>query len=116
MIGNALRIRSGLFKWPRCPRFPSRNMTFRKTILLFTCLLALVVLPGCDRDQKAAFAANAAPKTVDEHFAIRVGNRTVSMQVAALSEEMQKGLMHRLSLGEDEGMIFVFDTPQRMSF
>src|SRR5438552_2126608 len=38
------------------------------------------------------------------------------MQLAVRDEEMQRGLMERRDLGENDGMLFVYDHPQQMSF
>ena len=76
-------------------------------------LLGLSLLSGCGR---ADTAKVATPKTVDDRFAIKVGERTVQMQVAALPAELQKGLMFRKTMGEDEGMLFVFTVPQPQGF
>jgi uncharacterized membrane protein (UPF0127 family) len=61
-------------------------------------------------------AKNAGRKSVDDRFAIKVGERTVQAQIAALPAELQKGLMFRKSMGKDEGMIFVFTAPQQQGF
>lgn len=45
-----------------------------------------------------------------------VDNKIVDVEVAATHEERQKGLMERDHLGEDSGMIFVFDIERRVSF
>ena len=90
-------------------------MFSRLTTLYFTGVIALAALVGCDRNQTAP-VASAETKTIDDRFAIKVGERTVSMQVAARPDEMQKGLMYRKAMGAEEGMIFVFEKPQRMSF
>lgn len=79
--------------------------------LLLAALLA-VSLAACG--EKAAAAKS--PKTVNDHFPIKIGERTVRMQIAALPPEMQRGLMFRQSLGCDEGMLFVFPRAERMSF
>lgn len=59
---------------------------------------------------------NADPKSADDRFAIKVGDRTVQMQIAALPAELQKGLMFRKTMGGDEGMLFVFTSPQPQGF
>ncbi len=61
-------------------------------------------------------ANNAPPKTVADRFTIKIGDRTVQLQIAALPAELQKGLMFRKTMGEDEGMLFVFTTPQPQGF
>ena len=76
-------------------------------------LLGLMLLSGCGR---ADTAKDVAPKTVDDRFAIKVGERVVQMQIAALPAELQKGLMFRKTMGEDEGMLFVFAVPQPQGF
>jgi hypothetical protein len=82
---------------------------------LLRCLAfaAAILLTACGGSDAAK---NAVPKTVDDRFPIRIGDRTVQMQVAALPPEMEKGLMFRTTMGEDEGMIFIFTHPQQMGF
>jgi hypothetical protein len=71
----------------------------------------IVLLTACGKE-----APPAEPKSIEERFAIKLGVRTVSLQVALHPEETQKGLMFRRSLAPDEGMLFVFDRPQQLSF
>lgn len=74
---------------------------------------------ACSQSERA-LAARAdkvtAPKTVSDYFAIKVGDKTVRMQLAVLGAEMQRGLMGRRDLGRDDGMIFVYEKPQQMTF
>jgi hypothetical protein len=82
---------------------------------------ALALLAGCGADKPAAPAASAvAPaataKTWLDFFPIQVGDRTVRMQLAVRPAEMQQGLMERRDLGRDDGMIFVYEKPQPLSF
>ncbi|MDB6165192.1 MAG: hypothetical protein JWQ83_332 [Lacunisphaera sp.] len=86
----------------------SRSRWFRSV-----ALVALVLLTACGGSDAAK---NDAPKTVDDRFPIKVGERTVQMQIAALSAEQQKGLMFRKTMGADEGMLFVFTAPQPQGF
>lgn len=80
---------------------------------LISGLVGLTLLTACGGSEAAK---NAAPKTVDDRFAIKIGDRTVSLQIAALPAELQKGLMFRKTMGEDEGMLFVFTRPQPQGF
>ena len=77
-----------------------------------------LVLVACGKDTPAAAAAPAAsaPKTVADYFPIKVGDKTVRMQLAVRNDEMQRGLMERRDLGRDDGMIFVYEKPQQMGF
>ncbi len=76
-------------------------------------LLVALALAGCSRATPPADAGN---KTVEDWFAIKVGDRTVQMQLAVRAEEQQKGLMFRPAMAADAGMLFVFDRPQPMGF
>lgn len=69
--------------------------------------------PGCAR---SAPAAAAAVQPAEAWFPLRLGERTVRVQLAVRPEEQQRGLMFRRALGEDEGMLFVFARPQPMGF
>jgi uncharacterized protein len=55
-------------------------------------------------------------KSGSDFFPIGVGGKVVRMQLAVRPAEMQRGLMERRDLGRDDGMIFVYDTPQALQF
>ena len=74
-------------------------------------MLTLAVA-GCGSKEPAA----AAPKTVSDYFAIKVGGQTVRMQLAVLPLEMERGLMERRDLTPDQGMLFVYRSTQQMTF
>ncbi len=76
-------------------------------------LLLSLSLSGCGQSEPAEVVT---PKTVADYFEIRVGERPVQMQLALQQSEMQHGLMARLELAPDSGMLFVYLKPQRMSF
>ncbi len=84
----------------------------RKFLPLFAAAF-LVLLAACGNDAKKA---EAATKSVDERFPIKVGERVVQMQVALSGGETQKGLMFVKSMAESDGMIFIFPRPQPMAF
>ena len=82
-------------------------------VSLVGCGLALLLAAGCGAKAPEPVAA---VKTVSDFFPIQVGDRTVRMQLAVLPQEMERGLMERRDLAADQGMIFVYRTPQQMSF
>lgn len=76
-------------------------------------------LVSCAREQPAGAGGggrSAPVKSVLDFFPIKVGERVVRMQLAVRPAEMQRGLMERRDLGRDDGMLFIYDRPQQMSF
>ena len=47
---------------------------------------------------------------------ISIHNKQYTVEVVETEEEKQKGLQGKESLKEDEGMLFIFDPPQRVDF
>ena len=88
-------------------------MFSRFSLVTTFATLALAMLTACGGDDAAK---NAALKTAQDYFPIKIGARTVKMQVAALPAEVQQGLMFRKTMASDEGMLFVFTAPQQMGF
>ncbi len=80
---------------------------------LVSGLFIFALMSGCGRAEPGKATA---VKSVDDRFAVKVGDRTVQVQVAALPDELQKGLMFRQTMRPDEGMLFVFGRPQQQSF
>ncbi|AWI10502.1 hypothetical protein CKA38_04010 [Ereboglobus luteus] len=80
---------------------------------------ATLFLATSCKDGKTA-AAPKAIKSASEYFTISVGDQPVRMQLAVEQpnnmRELSRGLMGRRDLAEDQGMIFVYQYPQRMGF
>jgi uncharacterized membrane protein (UPF0127 family) len=85
--------------------------SLRRFLPLFAFSL-FALLAACGNDAKKTEVA----KSVDDRFPIKIGDQVVQMQVAALPNEMEKGLMFVKAMGENDGMIFVFSAPQPMGF
>ena len=77
-------------------------------------VLALLFVTGCGRSD--APREHVAPKTAADYFVIPVGGKPVRLQLAVKPREMERGLMERRDLKADEGMLFVYERPQPMSF
>ena len=95
-----------------------RRNTGVRAVLALGTVAAVLLLAACARDKAAAMLATATvtKKTIADHFPIKVGGKLVRMQLAVRPAEMQRGLMERRDLGVNDGMIFVYDKPQQMSF
>src|SRR5579872_1195600 len=66
----------------------------------------------------AAQAASSAPGLPVETITIdtKTGPHAFSVEVAADDESREKGLMYRMTMAPDAGMLFDFHTPQPVSF
>ena len=84
--------------------------------LKFLMFLLLPLLAGCEGGRKVADAPARAPEDIEVRYTVAVGGREVQMQLAVRPGELQRGLMGRAGLQPDEGMLFLFARPQRMSF
>ena len=51
-----------------------------------------------------------------EKVKISVEDKEYTVEIAKTEEERAKGLQNRKSLGDSEGMLFVFDKPQTVGF
>ncbi len=87
---------------------PVSAATWWRALLVAT----LIAAAGCQRADPAA----ATPKSVADYFDIKVGGQVAHLQLAVTEPEMEHGLMERRDLGPDQGMLFVYARPQRMSF
>lgn len=70
-------------------------------------------LTGCARTEPVA---ERPARTSAHFFEVRVGDKIARIQIAVRENEMQRGLMERRDLGPDDGMLFVYEHPQQMSF
>jgi len=85
------------------------NSSFRLKKFLF---LTLVIL-------NAGFAACASQKLETAVLSIERANAgpvEITVELARTDEEKAQGLMHRKKLPDGEGMIFIYDRDQQMSF
>jgi uncharacterized membrane protein (UPF0127 family) len=67
---------------------------------------------GCQPEQDV----QQEPATAQTYFPIAIGDQALQLQLALNSAEQQKGLMHRDSLHEDHGMLFLFKQPEPRGF
>jgi uncharacterized membrane protein (UPF0127 family) len=49
-------------------------------------------------------------------ISVRIGGVPFRLEVARTEEQKARGLMHRRSLGEREGMLFVYEADEHLSF
>lgn len=76
----------------------------RGTVL--SCALALAL----------ASCTDGPPPLKLEKADLLVNGRSIRAECARGRDEQERGLMYRRSLGEDEGMLFIYDSPRILSF
>lgn len=91
------------------PEFAAFHAMQHLSRLAVPLLAALLLLTGCP--------AGTTDLVNDQtRFELRLGNVLFLARIAATPEQQSKGLMHLVTLPENEGMLFVFNQPDRRSF
>lgn len=75
-------------------------------------LLAILFLTACDD----ASNSPESGKTMETWFPLSVGGSPIEAQLAVSLAEKRKGLMYRQELPAERGMLFIYPTPQRVTF
>jgi len=81
------------------------------TLLIFFSLFVLLL--GCNRQDSSYIITSLGP---DHYFDIAIGDKLIRLQLAIEAEELSHGLMYRKNMSENQGMIFLYTKPQKMSF
>ncbi|MBI5595028.1 MAG: DUF192 domain-containing protein [Elusimicrobia bacterium] len=90
-------------------------------------LCAVLLLSGCrgpqapdeGRPVPGAELAVPVPKAAPGPVAVRVSfpdGSSIAAEAADSPEERERGLMDRLKMGPDDGMLFIFDAEQQLGF
>jgi uncharacterized membrane protein (UPF0127 family) len=95
-----------------------------KRLLLVGMLITLVPLPaGCDSGTPSPRASGGADPDLPQRAQSRLptlklwlGAEEIAAEIARTPDQIQTGMMFRTSLGEREGMLFVFPRPRQQSF
>lgn len=77
------------------------------------CFLSLVGI-GCDKSNGKSHSNGGQPKLPAK--TLQIGEHSLATEIADTPQTMRLGLMFRSSLGENEGMLFVFPEPRQASF
>lgn len=90
--------------------------TLRSRILVIAALLAISAAALSCSAQQAPGAETDKPNPTLKKVTLVSGQTQVVVEVAATETERNRGLMFRKTLADGKGMLFVFDTDQRVSF
>jgi uncharacterized membrane protein (UPF0127 family) len=83
----------------------------RKLLCLLGPIL-LTLLTACQKESDV----QPDPLGPDAWLPLKVGNVSLESQIVLTQSEQRKGLMHRDTLGENQGMLFPYQSPRRLSF
>jgi len=90
-----------------------RTITWQDTRLaacgVFILSLLLLAQSGCARNR------GPQPQSLPKAN-ITIGERSIAVEIANTPEQRAIGMMYRRKLGPDEGMLFVFERDQNLSF
>jgi hypothetical protein len=111
----------GGFFFPRiramiCPMNYGKKGTPRRRILAIAALLAISAAAFSCSAQKAPGAETDKPNATLKKVTLAAGQTQVVVEVADTESERNRGLMFRKTLADGKGMLFVFETDQRVSF
>lgn len=91
-----------------------KNQKHIHILLAFSALLLISALGGCRQEQAPA---PVPPKEYRPgKVQLYMGNALLWVEVAEDEDTRTKGLMYRRQMPQDEGMLFVFEYPQPLSF
>ncbi|WOO42620.1 DUF192 domain-containing protein [Rubellicoccus peritrichatus] len=76
----------------------------------------IFVFAGCGDKAATAKPESVTVEPASAWFPVTVGDQSIKVQLALTDDEKQRGLMHRTGLAENEGMLFLFETPRKQSF
>lgn len=88
-------------------------MEFTKTIKL-TCAI-FFILQGC-KESTLENELRSSTEPNDQFYKLQLAEVLLKVEVAALANEREKGLMFRETMGLQEGMLFIFQTGTEQSF
>jgi len=95
------------------PGFPIYSPAMRSSIDIFLAAFLALSLASCSGDKKAV---TDSPNPILASASIKVGPARLLAEIARTETERERGLMHRSSLAEGKGMLFVFDKDDRLAF
>jgi len=88
---------------------------FKSLFLPLIAVAGFIVFVGLLTQGKLEFLTSRMP--TDSNFKIiKVNNTEIKIEVAKTNEEKSKGLSNRESLGEKNGMVFIFDKGSMPTF
>jgi uncharacterized protein len=91
----------------------SRRRRARAHGLRALLVASLLCLVACGAEKKAV---SDSPNPTLASASIEVGPARILAEVARTETERERGLMHRSSLAEGKGMLFIFDRDERLAF
>ncbi|EDY84772.1 hypothetical protein VDG1235_4405 [Verrucomicrobiia bacterium DG1235] len=93
---------------PQLAKDFANSMKAKLTPFLYLLFCGLAALLSSCKDTPAKNEAGP--------FQLSLGDKTLTIELALTQSEQRKGLMGREGIADDHGMLFVYTSPQRMSY
>jgi uncharacterized membrane protein (UPF0127 family) len=81
-------------------------------LIPFLPLFLMALLCGCGPES----GTGTDPLDVDAYLPLKIREIELEAQIVLTQAEQSKGLMYRDTLGENQGMLFPYPSPRRLSF
>lgn len=97
---------------------PFQEQSYRLARALLLSLLAVGALCGCNDSPTPPPAEAPTEPEADSfrRYELRLGDQRIHAELATNRADQMRGLMHRESMPEDAGMLFVFERPRAQTF
>lgn len=88
----------------------------RRRLFAFVLAVGLLAGAGCREPRPARPPATGAAESRPGRTPVMIGRARLWVEIVDDEAARAQGLMHRRELPDDEGMLFVFERPQPLSF
>ncbi len=89
----------------------------KQLLLLFTLLVVtIVVAAGLQKGSFRFFTNSLSQQTKPEENKMKIGEKTLTVEIADSAQEHEEGLSGRNSLNKDHGMLFVMTKDSKPTF
>lgn len=87
-----------------------------KLLLFHVIKIALVILYCSTNNASLALAQSESSQPFFRKVALTVASKKIMVELAETPEQRAFGLMYRKTLGENDGMLFIFESEESLAF
>jgi uncharacterized membrane protein (UPF0127 family) len=75
---------------------------------LITLTVLTIISAGCAKQNQPTYAVPSLPPQYNYTHQLKIGEQTLVVEISTTPAEMQQGLSDRISMADDQGMLFDF--------